>query len=171
MATLFNGTVVSQYEEEGNRYDVRVRLADTQRQELADLSNIFLPGMVPLSQVTETVFSSAPNEISRYDRTREITLSANLENTSLGEFEREFMKRVEQELEMPEGYRLYASGQSEFMGDTFNTMFIALFAGILFIFLSWRLSLKATSIPSPSCCPFLWPWWAPSWVCWSREAT
>jgi HAE1 family hydrophobic/amphiphilic exporter-1 len=134
LATLFNGTVVSQYEEEGNRYDVRVRLADTQRQELADLSNIFLPGMVPLSQVTETVFSSAPNEISRYDRTREITLSANLENTSLGEFEREFMKRVEQELEMPEGYRLYASGQSEFMGDTFNTMFIALFAGILFIF-------------------------------------
>lgn len=134
LATLFNGTVVSQYEEKGDRHDVRVRLVDTQRRQLADLGNIYLPGMIPLSQVTETVFSGAPNEISRYDRTREITLSANLENTSLGEFEKEFMKRVEQELEMPEGYRIYAGGQSEFMGDTFNTMFLALFAGIFFIF-------------------------------------
>jgi HAE1 family hydrophobic/amphiphilic exporter-1 len=38
--------------------------------------------MIALSQVTEQVFSTSPSEIRRFDRIKEIVLSANLEGIS-----------------------------------------------------------------------------------------
>lgn len=144
LRTLFNGVTVSQYEEGEDRFDVRVRLAEDQRKDMGDLSNIYLPSrnageggavpMIALSQVTEQVFSTSPGEIRRFDRIKEIVLSANLEGTSPGEFNKEFLKRVDQEQKMPAGFSIFAGGESEMMGETFTTMFLALITGILFIF-------------------------------------
>ena len=145
LRTLFNGVVVSQFEDGEDRFDVRVRLAEKQRENLSDLSNIYLLSrndaangekapMIALSQVTATDFSTSPSEILRFDRSKEITLSANLEDISLGEFNKAFLARVEKELEMPQGYRIYAGGDSEMMGETFINMVLALITGVLFIF-------------------------------------
>jgi multidrug efflux pump subunit AcrB len=145
LRTLFNGVVVSQYEEGEERFDVRVRLAEEQRKSMGDLSSIYLQSrntpdgggsgpMIALSQVTNQVFSTSPSEIMRFDRTKEITLSANLEGISLGEFNKEFQERADRELQLPTGYSIFAGGDSELMGDTFSTMFMALIIGILFIF-------------------------------------
>ena len=95
LRTLFNGVTVSQYEEGEDRFDVRVRLAEDQRKNMGDLSNIYLQSrntpdgggaspMIALSQVTEQVFSTSPSEIRRFDRIKEIALSANLEGVSPG---------------------------------------------------------------------------------------
>jgi HAE1 family hydrophobic/amphiphilic exporter-1 len=35
---------------------------------------------------------------------------------------------------MPAGYSVFAGGESELMGETFSTMFLALITGVLFIF-------------------------------------
>jgi len=144
LRTLFNGVVVSQFEEEDDRFDVRVVLKEEQRENLTDLNQIYIMSsyqdengnsvMVPLSQVTETVFSTAPSVIKRFDRSKEIQLGANLEGISLGEFNKKFMERINKELEVPDGYRIYAGGESERMEDTFSTMGLALFTGVMFIF-------------------------------------
>ncbi|MCL6639334.1 MAG: efflux RND transporter permease subunit [Firmicutes bacterium] len=144
LRTLFNGVVAGQFEEGDDRFDVRVRLAEGQRQNMADLSNIYLLSskttdsgarpMIALSQVAGTEFSTSPSEIRRFDRTREIVLAANLEGTSLGDFNKAFQERVNRELVLPPGYRLYAGGDSEMMGDTFKTMFLAMITAVLFIF-------------------------------------
>lgn len=144
LRTLFNGVVVNQFEEGENRYDVRVRLAEDQRTGLRDLENIYLSSrnegvggrrpMIELSQVTSTVFTTAPSEIRRFDRTKEIVISANLEGVSLGEFNKAFLARANQEIEFPPGYRIYAGGDAEMMGETFTTMFLAMVTGVLFIF-------------------------------------
>jgi len=116
-----------------------------QRKNMGDLSNIYLQSrnasddgsagpMIALSQVTSQVFSTTSSVISRFDRIKEIVLSANLEGTSLGEFNKEFQKRADRELQMPAGYSIYAGGESEMMGDTFTSMILALITGILFIF-------------------------------------
>ncbi|ABO51456.1 acriflavin resistance protein [Desulforamulus reducens MI-1] len=143
LRTLFNGVVVSQFEDGEDRLDVRVRLSEHQRRNLADLNNLYLPSvhspegeqlMVPLSQLTETVFSTAPSQINRFDRIKEITLTCNLDGVSLGEFNQAFKERVNQEIKLPPGYRFYEGGDAEMMGDTFVAMILALITAVLFIF-------------------------------------
>lgn len=135
--TLLTGKIVSQYKEGQERIDVRLRLQEDQRQNMADLRRVYLPtesGKVALSQVTTSIFSTSPAAIERSDRSREIVLSGNLRGTSLGEFNKQFAKRTQADLKMPGGYRIYAGGDAERMADTFNSMGIAMVTGILFIF-------------------------------------
>lgn len=140
--TLYTGTVISQYREGDHNYDVRLILDPAQRQTLTGLDKIYIPSgngtsdeqpMVSLDQVTEKVFAPAPSEITRTDRKKEIQLSANLANLSLGKFETKF-NPVIQELGLPSGYKLVAGGQSSFMGESFSAMGLALIIGVLFIF-------------------------------------
>lgn len=138
--TMFTGTVVGQYEEGEARYDVRVRLGEGQRQSVADLDHIYLQspystgGPIPLSQVTEKVFATSTAGITRYDKSKVIELSANLEGISAGDFNNLFLKQADQELKLPEGYRLMASGTSEMMDESFSSLGLAMLLGILFMF-------------------------------------
>ena len=135
--TLFTGRVVSQYKEGGEEIDVRLQLNESQRRSLSDLSRVYLPtsnGNIALSQVTEQVFSTSPRSIDRFDRSREIALIGNLRGISLGDFNKQFAQRMEEELKLPDGYRVYAGGDAESMADTFDSLGLALVIGILFIF-------------------------------------
>lgn len=144
LRTLFNGVVVGKFEDGHHRVDVRVRLAENQRESVSDLNNIYLlstqnvtamgPVLVPLSQVTETVFMASPGEINRFNRSNEIEVSANLEGISLGEFNKIFNERLEKEADLPAGVRIHAAGDAEMMDDTFKTMVMAMITGVLFIF-------------------------------------
>lgn len=144
VTTLFTGTVVGQYAEGEDRYDVRLRLQGAQRESSGDLNGIYLPSLkaaegtamplIALNQVVDPVYSTSPNLISRSDRYKEIVLSGNLDGISTGEFYQTFAQRVQKEIEMPSGYRFYASGEAEQMDETFAAMFMALITGILFIF-------------------------------------
>jgi hydrophobe/amphiphile efflux-1 (HAE1) family protein len=143
--TLFSGVVVGQYEEGQDRYDVRVRLGEGQRQNIENLDNIYIQSqygpsgggpkpLVPLSQVTSRVFSSSPSELRRYDKQDEIELSCNLEGVSLGDFNSTFIRKAAQELHLPPGYSLSVGMMSEMMGESFSSMGVALILGILFMF-------------------------------------
>jgi len=143
LRTLFNGTVVSQFKDGDDRYDVRVRLKTEDRQDIADLQNIYMASLykdtlgrtvlVPLEQVTDTVYSTSPSQILRYDRQKEIKLTANLVGTSLGEFNKTFAKEL-QAVTLPAGYSFVTAGESERMDDTFTSMVMALFLAVTFIF-------------------------------------
>lgn len=143
LRTMFTGLTVSQFKDGDDRYDVTIRLQAENRRSVDDLTGIFLPGrykdlndrtvLVPLSQVTETVYATTPSQINRYDRQRDIQLTANLEGTSLGEFNQSFFARLKQ-LELPYGYSAGAVGESERMGETFTSMIMALVLAVAFIF-------------------------------------
>jgi multidrug efflux pump subunit AcrB len=143
LRTMFNGSIVTQYKEGEDAYDVRVRLASSDRKNLADVNNIYLSSrykdnmgqsiMVPLSQVTETVYATSPSEIRRYDREKQITISANLRDTTLGDFNKLLSNELAK-VKLPAGYKILATGQSEQMADTFKSIGLALLMAVLFIF-------------------------------------
>ncbi len=143
LQTMFNGTVATQFKEAEDSYDVRLVLTPDSRQHLADLNNIYLVGanrdkngqpvMIPLSQVTETVYSTTPTQIKRYDRQDQITISANLTGTTLGEFNKVLNQRLA-EIKLPDGYKFVTTGQSQQMSDAFQGIFMALALAVLFIF-------------------------------------
>ncbi len=145
MRTLLTGTVVGQFEQGAERYDIRLRLQDAQRQDVQDLDRVYLPAgwgptgapsaLVPLDQVSETVFSTSASVIDRYDRARELVISGNLDGLSLGEFNSIFAKRVQEEMNLADGYQIAVGGNAERMDEVFGSMGMAFVMGILFIFL------------------------------------
>lgn len=137
MYTLLTGKVATQYKEGDDRVDVRLQLKEEQRRNLEDLGRVSLPtsvGNVALNQVTEQVFATSPGIIERSDRAREITLSGNLRGISLGAFTKQFERQIAEELDLPEGYQVYAGGDAREMEETFDSMGVALLMGVLFIF-------------------------------------
>ncbi|SDD62198.1 efflux RND transporter permease subunit [Sporomusa acidovorans] len=143
LQTMFNGTVVTQFRDETDSYDVRLILAPGDRKNLTDVNNIFLAGsnrgqdgqtvMVPMSQVTSTVYATSPSLIKRYDRQEQITISANLNGTTLGQFNTDLNAKLAQ-VKLPDGYKFVKTGQSQQMTDAFTGIIMALAMAVLFIF-------------------------------------
>lgn len=143
LQTMFNGKVVTQYKEGDDSYDVRVILNPEERRSLGDVNKVYLSGtargedgqaiMVPLSQVSSTVYATSPAKIKRYDNQQQITISANLSGITLGEFNKAFNKKVA-EINMPDGYQFVATGQTKSMNEAFGSMILALSMAVLFIF-------------------------------------
>ncbi|HWR09099.1 efflux RND transporter permease subunit [Sporomusa sp.] len=142
LQAMFNGKVVTDFKEDDDAYDVRVILDPEARRSLADVNKVYLSStartngqavMVPLSQVTDTVYSTSPAQIKRYDNQQQITISANLSGTTLGDFNKEFNNRVAN-LQMPEGYKFVTTGQTQSMNDAFTGMIMALAMAVMFIF-------------------------------------
>lgn len=140
---LYNGLTVGQYEEDGGRYDVTVKLKPADRQSLSGLSGIYVPSgnteygnpiLVPLTQVTNQVFTTSASTINRFDKQREIQISANVVGVTPGDFENAFQKAVKK-IGIPEGVSLTAGGTNSLMTEVSGGIVIALILGALFIFL------------------------------------
>lgn len=138
--TLFNGSVVTKFETDEDRYDVRAILQDDQRKDFDSLDNIYISSsdgkMISLDQVTKKVFTTASSTINRYDKTRKITLTANnTSDVSSGKINTEFNNKLTKELAPPNGVTISAGGDQSNMADSFKSLATALGMGILFIFL------------------------------------
>ncbi|WP_196591928.1 efflux RND transporter permease subunit [Pectinatus frisingensis] len=144
LQTLLNGTVIGKYNDSDERVDIRTRLTVTDRNRPESLNAIYVPSektrtdgqkmLLPLSQVTEWQYTTSPAEISRYDRQKEIRLTANLEKTTLGDFNDQFYPSLKA-IQMPVGYQVSAVGESEDMEESFSSMAVALSLAVAFIFM------------------------------------
>ncbi len=142
--TLLNGTLIGKYSDVDERVDIRARLASTDRIRPEGLQNIYVHGdkaksdgqkmLIPLSQVIKWQYTTSPSEINRYDRQKEVRLTANLEKTTLGDFDKAFYPSIE-DVVLPLGYQVNAAGQSEDMDESFGSMAVALSLAVAFIFM------------------------------------
>jgi hydrophobic/amphiphilic exporter-1 (mainly G- bacteria), HAE1 family len=143
VGVLIGGKAVSTYEdEEGDAVDVRLRMAESQRQDLAQVENIRLAVfqengrkiLVPLSSLVEHKVSTTPSEIDRRDLNRQVVLSANLDRLALGTAV-EKIKEAADKIEMLPGYRVIFAGEAEEMRESFGYMAEALLMAIIFVYL------------------------------------
>jgi len=141
---LIDGEEVTTYKEGDEEYDVTIRLAQADRSDDWDVaslqieSNKDVPGQdhffVPLNQVARLTDSKGPTEINHYDRRRQIMISAN----TAGEFAGDVRTMVDEKvakIHVPPGYRVGAIGVAEWQAESFQRIFIALMASILFIYM------------------------------------
>ncbi len=139
MSGLVAGNVVSQFEDaDGDSYDVRLRVDPLQRVQGADILGLDLPGrggaiMVPLNQVARLDNGVAPSKIRRRDLMREIRVSANTEGRSLGEVVGDIKARAA-ELQLPAGYSLTFTGESEDMAESFGYVGQSLILAVILIY-------------------------------------
>jgi len=121
---------------------VRLRLREADRKDLGALLELkvssTLPGMqgqlVKLDQVTAVEPATSPSAVKRRDRARQVTITGNLYQRTLGEVMPELGDKFAK-LQLPDGYAFAFGGEAERLQETNENMGLALLLGIVFIYL------------------------------------
>ena len=116
---------------------IRVRLAEAFRTQLSAIASLNVTSasnqLVPLSAVAGITLSSGPAELTRFDRSRQITVAANLQNAALGQaLEAVYALPIFQNL--PPGVTQQATGDADILQDVFSRFALALATAIVMIY-------------------------------------
>lgn len=116
---------------------VRVLLDTTARNDVTAIGNLQVPSnneqVVPLSAVANIALGAGPTRLDRYERQRQITLEANLKNTTLGDA----LTAIDQLPTMrhlPAGVHRFDTGDAELLAEMFDSFSIAMTAGVVMVF-------------------------------------
>jgi len=113
--------------------DIRVRLADRYRTDLATFANLRVPGRegpVPLSSIAELSVESGPTQIDRYDRQRYVAINADLAGYPLGDA-LAAARALPSMQGKPSNVRFLELGDVELMAQLFAGFGFAMVTGIL----------------------------------------
>ncbi len=116
---------------------IRVQLAPKYRNDLDTLRNLEIPNqsdvLVPLQSVAEISFGSGPSQIDRYNRSRNISIEANLQGAALGDA----LGKVNQLpalKNLPPGVTRENFGNAKILGQVVGNFGGALLAAVIFIY-------------------------------------
>ncbi|WP_394840065.1 efflux RND transporter permease subunit [Pendulispora rubella] len=134
---LVEGDEVSNYEEHGEQYDVRVRAEPKYRADMNGLRLLTVPsqrlGFVPLSDVVELRRGTGPAEIRHLNRQRVVTMLANvIPGVGEGSVASELKKIIDEE-KLPADYVAAPTGQTREMGRVMVNFGLAI--GLSFVFM------------------------------------
>ncbi|ATB34256.1 efflux RND transporter permease subunit [Melittangium boletus] len=136
---VVGGIEVSNYAENGNLYDVRLRAEPSTRASMEDIGQLTVPsarlGSVPLSDVVTLKHEDGPSQINRMNRQRQIVLSANTApGVSSGQVMEQFNKMIS-ETKLPSGYTIAPAGISREVGRTAANFGVAFAMAFVFMYL------------------------------------
>lgn len=140
LRTLVEGTTPGVYRENGEEYNIRVRIKPEQRDLTARFNTVMIPNvnqtMIRLSDVAIPTRSVGPTSITRQDRSRYVLIAADLAANGPGvggamtDLKQYFIKHP-----LPNGMSYSFSGQAENFQELGVNMMIAAVLGVLFIYL------------------------------------
>jgi len=117
VSAAIGGAESGQIFEGDRRFDVVVRLNDTDRNNAIALSALPVTTAegvtVPLSSVARIQVTEGQNQISRNNGSRRMVVQANVRGRDLGGFVSEAQSKVDQQVKLPSGYSLTWGGQFE----------------------------------------------------------
>lgn len=143
LSRLVGGEAISTYEDEdGDAVDLRVRLPKQLREHPAQIRDlkISVPDgsggtrLVPLASITSDYVAASPTEINRRDLSRQVTVSANLDDLVIGTATKQ-VELAARRINMEPGYSISFSGEAEDMAESFAFMFESLILAVLFVYL------------------------------------
>lgn len=135
----FGGEKLSDIYEGQRRFDLVLRLNDDYTHSIdgirAALIDTYNGKKVPLEQVADIVSVSGPSAISRENVQRKIVISANVAGRDLRGVVHDLQNNIQQQISLPEGYRLEFGGQFESEAAASRTLMWTSIFAILIIFL------------------------------------
>lgn len=141
---LVGDAVTTWQDEQGENYDVRVQLAQTDRQNRDDIWALPLtssrllnangqPEMVTLGEVAQISDAQGASQINRRNLYREVLFSANVMDRPAGDVGAD-MRDVANSMVLPAGYRFHTQGQNKDMEESLAYAKTALILAVLFIY-------------------------------------
>jgi hydrophobic/amphiphilic exporter-1 (mainly G- bacteria), HAE1 family len=118
--------------------NIRVQLDPAFRDNLQTISNLQVTGangLIPLREVSTVSIGSGSAQVDRYDRARQVTVSANLlPGTELGTALKRINKLSVYKTMEAAGVHEQTSGEAQIQEDVFSNFFSAIFAAVLLIY-------------------------------------
>ncbi|MCG3136069.1 MAG: Multidrug resistance protein MdtB [Planctomycetes bacterium] len=137
---MVGGDDVAKFKAEGDRYDITVRLQEPYRSRPEDLDVLTVRGrageLIRLDNVARVREESGPVQIDRFNRSRQITVLANLvrEKKVLGEAVAE-LTSVVREVGLPPGYTFGFAGQADTMKESFGYLLFAIGLAVVIVYM------------------------------------
>jgi CzcA family heavy metal efflux pump len=145
--TAFNGEVVSQVLENQRTYDVVVRFNDASRQSVESIASSLIDtptgARIPIGQVAEVRVDQGPNTINRENVQRRIIIQSNVSGRDLGSVIDEIRRKIERDVNLPEGYFVQYGGQFEAQEEAARKILWMSIAAIGGIFLLLYMALRS----------------------------
>ena len=147
LETLIEGNRVTQIIEGNRRFDLMLRLPETERGKQG-LQNLLIEtprGRVPLSALATVEEGDGPNQISRENTRRRIVLSANSDGGDLGKL----VERIRLEVAaspMPAGYSVALEGQVQAQEQATRLIGLLSLVSLAMIFLVLYSRYKSTAL-------------------------
>lgn len=129
------------------KFDLVVRYADYHDADIAKVKNIFVPladgTQIPISQLADISFRSAPAQISRDNGERRIVVEVNVRNRDIQSTAEEITNLLKQKLKLPPGYYLEYGGTFKNLQEAKGRLMIAVPAALFLIFLLLFLTFRS----------------------------
>ena len=121
-----NGMAVGYLKEDGNEYDILVRLKEENRNSISDVLDFTIPTptgkTIKLSEICSVDEYWAPPKIVRKSRQRIVTVKVTPYETSLGELAQAIETQVLPKVDKPAGYSIRLAGSYEDQQESFGKL-------------------------------------------------
>lgn len=145
-----NGYTAGFLKEDGDEYDILVRLSEEDRNSISDLENLTIPTsagkLIKLSELATIEEYFSPPEIERKTRQRMLTVKVTPFETSLGELAVAIQKEVSK-LERPAGVTVRYGGDYEEQQETFGDIGMLLALIIILVYVVMASQFESFSKP------------------------
>ncbi|MFA6236714.1 MAG: efflux RND transporter permease subunit [Bacteriovorax sp.] len=140
LRTMIEGTNAAVFREQGEEYDIRVRLQEDQRDLKKGYAETYVPNinnsLIKLSSMTTPFETTGPANINRQDRGRYIQISADIapDGPGMGGAIADINRLLKEEIKLPPNMRYQFVGQAENFQELMANMLVAGGLGIMFIY-------------------------------------
>jgi cobalt-zinc-cadmium resistance protein CzcA len=139
VSTAFAGGGAGVVFENERKFDLVVRLDSTHRNNIEDVSHLYIPTangtQIPLSQVADIKMELGPAQISREDGKRRIVVGFNVKGRDVESVVEDIQKQLNEKIKLPEGYYYTYGGTFENLQAASKRLMIALPVALALIFM------------------------------------
>lgn len=144
------GMTAGYFKEDGEEYDIVVRLKEENRSSISDIENLSFTSstgqQVKLKEIAEIKEYWCPPEITRKNRQRIVTVSVTPYETSLSDLANAIQKEVDK-MELPQGVSVTLGGSFEDQQESFSNM--GLLAALIMILVYIVMASQFESFSKP----------------------
>lgn len=139
VSTAFAGGSAGVVFENERKFDLVVRLDSTHRNNIDDVSHLYIPTangiQIPLSQVADIKMELGPAQISREDGKRRIVVGFNIKDRDVETVVEDIEKQITEKVKLPEGYYYTYGGTFENLREASQRLMIAVPVALALIFM------------------------------------
>ena len=139
LETAISGQTATRYEVGGQEYDVRVRLAEDRVETPEQLRQLLIPNQagarISLEQIADFRVEEGPREILRQNQQRYVNVTSDLYERDIGAAMNEIEERIDENINLPAGYRIEYGGEYDQMMESFVQLGYAIILALILVYM------------------------------------